>query len=56
MAKYTINRGSSHPKQIEADTYRLVDGFFWFYDEKNNSVLTYKAEAVSSIWLEADAT
>lgn len=55
MAKYIINRGSNSQRTVEAEEYRLADGFFWFTDDKGEDVLTYKADHTTSITREDSA-
>lgn len=50
MAMYILNKDRSNKIQatIEADAYRLDDGYFTFFKD-NKQVYTIKAEAVSTI-------
>lgn len=51
MKKYKINDGFREETSVEASEYKLASGFFWFYDDKNELVMTYAAEKVLRIRL-----
>ncbi|MDZ4044301.1 MAG: hypothetical protein U1E32_00805 [Rhodoglobus sp.] len=49
MAKHTIEQYNSADVEVEATTYILSDGFFWFRNSLGTEVFTIKSSDVYSI-------
>lgn len=49
MAKFVVNKGQQSQKSIEAESYRLEQGYFNFYDTDKEIVFTHKADNVIHI-------
>lgn len=53
MAKFTIEQFTNPDVEIEAASYNLNEGFFWFVNSQGFDVFTIKANDVYSIKREA---
>ena len=52
MAKFIINRNAVNQQNVDAESFKLRDGFFWFSDSLSSNgktVFVQKADAVYTI-------
>ena len=49
MEKHTIERTNDGDIKVEASSYVLADGYFWFRDQHGEDVFTIRASDVYSV-------